>query len=260
MATTFEYSNQAKTYDTTRAASPSITGPVAAALGMPAGTARLLDVGGGTGNYAAALAELGWRPVVADRNQAMLDAAAQKGLGVVQGDAAELPVASGSVDAVTLVSMLHHVPDWQRALAEARRVVRPGGVAALLVYAREHLFVHGLEDYFPTTQEHFAAGHQTTQELLAELPGAAVTPVFYTDQVDGSLAALARTPERVLDQALRRQASFFEWAEREHPDETARGLAELEADLRVGEQPQERHAAQRAEIGDAHLVAWSSAP
>lgn len=258
MATTFEYSNQAKTYDTTRAASPSVTAPVAAALGAPTGAARLLDVGGGTGNYALALAASGWRPVVIDRNRAMVDVAAHKGLPVGQSDAAALPVATGSVDAVVLISMLHHVPDWGSALAEARRVVRPGGVVAAMVYAREHLYVHGLEDYFPTTQAHFAAGHQRADELHAALAGAEVTVVHYTDHVDGSLAALARTPELVLDPAVRRQTSFFEWAAREQPDETARGLAELEADLVAGGQPQERHAARRAEIGDAFVVAWTA--
>ena len=52
----------------------------------------------------------------------------------------------------------------------------PGGVVALLAYAREHLFVYGLEGYFPTNHAHFAAGHQATDELFAELPGAVIIP------------------------------------------------------------------------------------
>ncbi|HET8929083.1 MAG TPA: class I SAM-dependent methyltransferase [Acidimicrobiales bacterium] len=256
MATSFEYSTQARTYDTTRAASPSVTAPLAAALGAPTGAARLLDVGGGTGNYAVALAEFGWRPVVVDRNRAMLEVAVDKGVAGVQSDAAALPVATASVDAVVMISMLHHVPDWRAALGEARRVIRPGGVAAIMVYAREHLFVHGIEDYFPTTQAHFAAGHQTRSELAEVLPDAAVSFVFYDDQIDGSLAALGRSPERVLDPDLRRQTSFFEWAEREQPDETARGLSQLAADLRAGHRLEGRHASERAAIGDAWLIAW----
>lgn len=258
MATTFEYSNQARTYDATRAASPSVLTPLVDALGTPVRGARLLDVGGGTGNYSAALASSGWRPFVVDRNRGMLERAAAKALPVVRADAAALPVPDGSVDAVILVSMLHHVPDWEVALDEARRVVRPGGVVALMVYAREHLFVHGLEDYFPTTQAHFAHGHQTHGELLGALPGAQVTLVDYRDTVDGSLAALARVPERVLDAGIRRQTSFFEWAEREQPDETADGLRRLADDVRAGRRPQDRHGTARAEIGDGFVIAWTA--
>ena len=54
MATRHDYARQARTYDRTRAASPSVLGPLRAALGAAPGR-RLLDVGGGTGNYASAL-------------------------------------------------------------------------------------------------------------------------------------------------------------------------------------------------------------
>lgn len=72
------------------------------------------------------------------------------------------------------------------------------------------------------------------------------------------VAALARTPERVLDPAIRRQTSFFEWAEREAPTETERGLQHLARDLEAGRRPEERHRAERAEIGDAFVLAWTA--
>ncbi len=258
MATTFEYTNQARTYDSTRAASPSVVEPLAAMLGTPTGRARLADIGGGTGNYSVALRVLGWHPIVIDRNRGMLERAAHKELTVVRADAAAVPFPDHTVDAAILVSMLHHVPDWRVALAEARWVVRPGGVVAVMAYAREHLFAHGIEDYFPTTQAHFAAGHQTRDELLDALPGATVSLVIYRDSVDGSLAALARTPERVLDPDLRRQTGFFEWAVREQPAETADGLRRLADDLGAGRRPEDHHAALRVEIGDAFVLAWTA--
>lgn len=45
----------------------------------------------------------------------------------VQGDAADLPLADGSVDLVIAVTVLGEVPSPERAIAEARRVLRPGG-------------------------------------------------------------------------------------------------------------------------------------
>src|SRR4051794_41441072 len=46
---------------------------------------------------------------------------------VVSAEAAELPLAAGSVDAVVFSEVLCSVPDQAAALAEARRVLRPGG-------------------------------------------------------------------------------------------------------------------------------------
>ena len=59
-----DYSRQAETYDATRAASPSVLAPLREALAGAPGRV-LVDVGGGTGNYAAALAKDGWEPLVA---------------------------------------------------------------------------------------------------------------------------------------------------------------------------------------------------
>jgi SAM-dependent methyltransferase len=46
---------------------------------------------------------------------------------VQQVDAARLPFADDCFDVVLSFAMLHHVGDWQRAVAEAVRVLRPGG-------------------------------------------------------------------------------------------------------------------------------------
>ena len=254
MATSFDYATQARTYDTTRAASPSVLAPLRAALGPPSG--RLVDVGGGTGNYAAALAGDGWDALVLDRSADMLAVAAAKGLEVCRGDAASLPLASGSAASVMLVSMLHHVPDWASALAEARRVAGPRGRVVLMTFTREHLLeVHGVARWFPETTAHFAAGHQRLADLVAALPGATVEPILYADLVDGSMAALLRQPELLLDPDLRRQTSFFEWAERHRPDELAHGLRLLEADLAAG-WARDADERRRLELGDASVLTW----
>lgn len=258
MATRHDYSLQAQTYDRTRAASPSVVDPLRAFL-APAPGRRVIDVGGGTGNYAIALGHLAFDPVVVDRSAEMLVAAAAKGLATVRGDADALPLAEASVPAVMMVSMLHHVPNWRDALAEARRVLAPGGRLALMAFATEHLAVHWVTDYFPATSAAFRDGHQSLHDLSAALPDAEVTRIFYDDVIDGSMAALCRRPELLLDGELRRQTSYFERAAADHPDELAAGLERLGADLAAGRRPQDEQAELRNEIGDAILIGWASA-
>jgi SAM-dependent methyltransferase len=228
-----DYSRQARTYDDTRAASPSVLGPLREALKGAAGR-RLADVGGGTGNYSLALRDEGWDPLVIDRHPEMLARAAAKGLKTLEGDAQRLPLADASMDAVMLVSMLHHVEQPALALAEARRVLRPGGRLALMVFTREDVAAMWLNDYFPSTRAWIRQSHPTLAELLALLPGARRLEVVYRDVEDGSLAALAGHPERLVDPRWHRQTSYFDRLERDHPAELRAGLARLRADLDAG--------------------------
>jgi ubiquinone/menaquinone biosynthesis C-methylase UbiE len=46
---------------------------------------------------------------------------------LMQADAERLPFANASFDAVFDFGGLHHVPDWQKSIAETRRVLKPGG-------------------------------------------------------------------------------------------------------------------------------------
>ena len=97
----------------------------------------MLDVAGGTGDIAtrflAAAGEA--RAVICDINGAMLefgrdraiDSGHLTGLNWIAGDAENLPVASSSVDVYTIAFGLRNVTRIDAALAEARRVLRPGG-------------------------------------------------------------------------------------------------------------------------------------
>jgi len=62
--------------------------------------------------------------------QARLDENGVANAHPLVGDATDLPLADGSVDAAYLVTVLGEVPDRVAALAELRRVLRPGGVLA----------------------------------------------------------------------------------------------------------------------------------
>ena len=231
-----DYANQAQTYDETRGASPSILGPLREALEGAPGR-RLADIGGGTGNYARALRDEGWNPVVIDREPAMLARAAAKGLDTLAGDAQQLPLDDESIDAAMLVSMLHHVEDPSLALAEARRILRPGGRLAVMVLTREDLGELWFGDYFPALSEWIISGHLTLSQLLAQLPGARRIGFEFGDLRDASLAAMAAYPERVADPRWHRQTSIFERLQRDHPEQTRVGLARLRADLQAGVAP-----------------------
>jgi len=242
-----DYSRQALAYDSTRAASPSVLAPLRVALAGAPGS-RLADIGGGTGNYALALAEEGWKSVVADRSAQMLAHAGAKGLDTVRADATRLPFADETFDAAMLVSMLHHVDDPAEALAEAKRVLRPGGRLAVMLFTREDIADAWCLDYFPSSRPWMAQTHMPLATLLAELPRARRLPVIYEDVCDGSMAAMLAHPEMLLDPQRRAQTSYFERMQRDHPQELRDGLKRLERELRKGTAPRRR--------GRASVVAW----
>jgi len=246
-------------YDETRAASASVLEPLRECLSAAPGR-RLADVGGGTGNYAAALRDAdGFDPLVIDVSEEMLQRAGAKGLDTCVADAEALPFADGSFDAVTMISMLHHVPDWRAALAEARRILKPGGRLAHKGFLRDHAPVWWPLGYFPSSREWFEATHPSLDETLAELPGARAIPIRFADLEDASMAALARHPELVLQAGRERRTAFFIRLERDAPDELRRGLERLESDLAAGGQPQldTEVVATRDRLGDAVVVCWA---
>jgi ubiquinone/menaquinone biosynthesis C-methylase UbiE len=244
-----DYSRQARAYDSTRTASPSVLAPLRRALAGAPGR-ELVDIGGGTGNYALALSQEGWRPLVVDRSAQMLARAAAKGLDTVRANATRLPFADASFDAAMLVSMLHHVDTPARALAEAKRVLRPGGRLALMVFTREDIADAWCLDYFPSSRAWMHETHMPLAQLLDALPGAQRIPVVYSDLRDGSMAAMLAHPELLLDPARRAQTSYFERMQRDHADELAAGLDRLERELRAGD----GSAPTRA--GHASILAW----
>jgi ubiquinone/menaquinone biosynthesis C-methylase UbiE len=121
---------------------------------LPPPPAVVLDVGGGPGAYALWLAERGYEVHLLDTIELHVDqaraAAEAQNLplaGAVVGDARELSRADASVDVVLLLGPLYHLQeraDRLRALREARRVLRPGGLLAAAAISRFASTVDGL--------------------------------------------------------------------------------------------------------------------
>lgn len=101
----------------------------------PTPQTTLVDVGAGTGQFAAAFAA--WfdlRVVAVEPSDAMRERIPRTPrIEVHAGEAARLPLPDASADAVWISNVLHHIPDLAAAAAEIRRVLRPG--APLLIRA-----------------------------------------------------------------------------------------------------------------------------
>ncbi len=107
--------------------------------------ASVLDLAGGTGDLARLFAKAagpGGQVVLSDINHAMLaegrDKLLDRGLNlpVIQCDAEKLPFRDRAFDAVTIGFGLRNVTRKENALAEMRRVLKPGGAALVLEFSR----------------------------------------------------------------------------------------------------------------------------
>ena len=121
-------------------------------------TDAVLDAGCGTGQTLESLLALADRVVAVDHSARSVEIAATRvpdeqsdRVSLLTADLRDLPIGSESVDAVMSIEVLQHIPTpeaRQQALLELRRVLRPGGRIALIVYRwRGHIRRHK-EGYF----------------------------------------------------------------------------------------------------------------
>jgi len=200
-----DYDAWAKTYDDTRGASPSVLRPLLEAFG-PTDGRSVLDIGGGTGNFALALRDEGFRVSVCDYSPEMARRALPKlsVAAVFVADAAHLPFAHGSFDCAISVNVLGHVEDWRTMLAEARRVVR-GGPYVMKASTRETLEANWVVEYLPGIRDHAPVHHYQRESAIngalreAGFLRVELSRVHYSEMVDGSIQALKHFPEVFLD-------------------------------------------------------------
>jgi ubiquinone/menaquinone biosynthesis C-methylase UbiE len=127
------FDRAANYYDATRGLQAEVARDVTDVLVSElAGKQPCLEIGVGTGRIALPLTERGIEMIGVDLAPAMLarlvaNAGGNQPFPLVMADVTGLPLAGGSVDAVLGSHVLHLIADWQSALDEARRVLRPGG-------------------------------------------------------------------------------------------------------------------------------------
>jgi SAM-dependent methyltransferase len=205
---------------------------------------RILDCGCGPGSVTVGLAQ--WAPdgqtVGIDLGAEQLDGARAlaSGLGVQnvtfrQGNIFDLPFDDDTFDVVFSQAVLFHIPDPQKALAEIKRVLRPGGLIALrdainasiMIWPEEPL-VRELADMIRLGAQRSGGNPDVGRELGTLLHAAGFEDVFFTlgfvqperpeervdyfslfaSAVEGNLATLAvgegwSTAERLAQAAVR---------------------------------------------------------
>lgn len=205
--TAIDYDAWAKTYDDTRGPSPSVLRPLLDALGPPEGRS-LLDIGGGTGNFARALANAGFRVSLCDYSPEMARRAAAK-LGVAPvavGDAPHLPFIDRAFDCAISVNVLGHVDEWKAMLREARRIIRRGPYV-MKASTRETLTANWVVEYLPGIRDHAPLHHYQPEGVIVEALREAgfskvdLSRLHYTEMVDGTIQALKHHPDVFLDDA-----------------------------------------------------------
>lgn len=197
---------------------------------LPPTPAVILDVGGGPGVYAHWLAAQGYTVHLVDPVPLHVEEATRVGqehpgqrlASARLGDARQLAWADGRVDAVLLLGPLYHLierDDRLRALGEARRVVRPGGLIFVAALSRFASLFAGLVSGFPddadlvrivehdlrTGQRHNPSAYcHRPDELQAEVREAGLA-IKETVGLKGPGGRLVRDFERWWDDPARRE-------------------------------------------------------
>jgi ubiquinone/menaquinone biosynthesis C-methylase UbiE len=188
---------------------------------------RVLDVGCGTGRLAHALAEReACRVWAVDSSPEMLEVARRQASGTTRfrlAEAEALPFRPGWFDRVVMRLVVHLV-DRRRALAEARRVLGPGGRLAIATFEPTHFDRFWLNELFPSLEAIDRGRFPTPETLRDELARAGFADVRATSLRQE--AAIDRGT--ALEKIRGRHISTFDLI---GEDEYAAGLARAEREL-----------------------------
>jgi ubiquinone/menaquinone biosynthesis C-methylase UbiE len=158
-------------------------GSIVADLVPRAGVHAVLDLGAGTGRFSALLADRFAADVVAvEPAWTMLTRreAARSDVRFVAGMAEALPLRTGGVDLAFLSMVYHHLADVSRALAELRRVVRPGGWVVARTSTREIVETLDLYEFFPEARELDRSRMPWRREVAEAFASVVFTPQAHT--------------------------------------------------------------------------------
>lgn len=218
-------------YDETRALPPDVMERVTAQilrLGRVTPDTHFFEPGIGTGRIALPLIQQGYAYTGTDISQPMMDKLRQKVEGypyqlkLLEADATALPIETNSFDVAIASHILHLIPDWQKALDEIRRVLKPKGVFIYFHHPTNQAGIsdsvsqqwhqilesYGYESHFVGAVTHDVLNHLTQQG--ASLESVMVAQISQTRSLAETLQTyqhriysnLWRVPDNIYPQAL----------------------------------------------------------
>ena len=190
----------------------------------------MLDVGCGTGRFAAALHERGSRVWGVDPSPEMVAAAKSRGVNAKVAQAERLPFKEGWFERAVMWLVVHLV-DRPRAFAELWRVLDPEGRLAVATFDPSHFDRFWLNAIFPSLEHIDRQRFPTEDELGAELRAAGFEPGILRLSQSAEIsreAALERIGGRYISTlellSEDEYRSGLERAERELPEKIAYAL------------------------------------
>ncbi len=205
---------------------------------------RVLDIGSGLGGAARTLAEeYGCHVTGVDLTQAFCDAAEilsdwvnlSERVTFQQGDATDLPLADNQFDAAMTIHVAMNIPAKDKMYAQARRVVKPGGIFAVydvlqgeggdvlfpVPWAREPSISHlatpsGMESLLVNAGFHIMHIHDSTKEsqgwfeaITVRIAKSGPTPVNFQVFLGNDFPEMARNQVRNLAERRIRTVSYI---------------------------------------------------
>jgi SAM-dependent methyltransferase len=202
---------------------------------------RVLDVGCGTGNFAAALSERA-RVWGVDQSPEMLEVARARAPEVrfKQASADALPFKDGWFDRDTMWLVVHLL-ERRRAYSEIRRVLGEEGRIAVATFDPSYFGVFWFRDYFPSMEEIDRARFPTREDFSAELTAAGFAEPHFTRVSQQATA----TREVALERIRGRHIATFDLIP--------------EAEIQAGLERAERELPERVDYRQEWLIAVADA-
>jgi ubiquinone/menaquinone biosynthesis C-methylase UbiE len=152
---------------------------------------RVLEVGCGAGVGmevilrkfgAASVLGMDLDPAMVKRAQRRIQSYAGSAEAIV-GDVTAIPATDGAFDAVFDFGIIHHVPNWEKAIQEIRRVLRPGGLFLFEEVSKQALdrWVYRTFFEYPTENRFTAAAFRSSLERNGFAVGDRLVEFFFGD-------------------------------------------------------------------------------
>ncbi|NSW55052.1 MAG: class I SAM-dependent methyltransferase [Armatimonadetes bacterium] len=169
---------------------------------VPSG--RLLDIGCGVGETLIAARDAGFEPVGLDVGKYPVEHCRGLGFEVHRASITRTGLPDDSFDVVTMWDVIEHIPRTSEGLREVRRILKPGGLAAIITPSCEYLRAHLWRQTYRGYRGNWAKTHlvyhhsRTLDRVLREcglvpVPGAAL----YATTLPGFLFESARSALRL---------------------------------------------------------------